>query len=306
VGTTTYVLSRHLEPVPFGVPGELYLGGASVARGYCRRPDMTAERFVPDPFSAEPGARMYRTGDMARLLPDGILDFIGRRDHQVKIRGFRVELGEIETVLADAPGVREVAVLARSGSAGASGAGSSAAPADAAVDAVTRNPLVGYVVMDEGVEADVDRLREHLRRQLPGYMVPHRILVLDEMPRTTSGKLDRRALPEPGVQEAPVVKVESGPRTATEQRLVPIWCEILSRDRISIYDSFFELGGHSLMAAQLRSRLRSRLGVDLDLRRLFDEPTIAGLARIIDESGGVQEVSEGPGLIADAFDEEVI
>ncbi|MFL5384951.1 MAG: amino acid adenylation domain-containing protein [Longimicrobiaceae bacterium] len=256
-----YVLDACGEPVPAGAPGELHVGGAGVARGYLGRAALTAERFVPDPFGGEPGARMYRTGDRACWRADGELEFLGRIDAQVKVRGVRVEPGEVEAALRALPGVREAAVAVR-------GEGAAAR-------------LVAWVVG----EGDPSALAGALRAVLPEAMVPSLIAVVDALPRTASGKLDRRALPDP--QPAPAaVYVE--PRTATERALAEVWRDVLGVERIGVEDSFFAAGGHSLLAMQVASRVRAALGVDLPVRALFDHPRLADLAAWIDGEGDAE------------------
>ncbi|MET0397551.1 MAG: amino acid adenylation domain-containing protein, partial [Longimicrobiaceae bacterium] len=249
--TRAHVLDARLAPVPAGVPGELYLAGDGTARGYAGRPDLTAERFLPDPFGP-PGSRMYRVMDRVRWTADGELDYLGRTDAQVKVRGFRIELGEIESALLRHPDVRTAAVVVRE-------------------DAPGERRLAAYVVG----EAEADALREHLRGSLPEYMVPAAVVVLDELPLTPSGKLDRRALPAP---EYAAVERYVAPRTPTEEVLAGTWAEILRLERVGVGDSFFALGGHSLLAIRVVSRLREALGVELPLRVLFEAPTVAELA----------------------------
>ncbi|HEX3131701.1 MAG TPA: amino acid adenylation domain-containing protein, partial [Thermoanaerobaculia bacterium] len=259
-GRTSWVLDLFGNPAPTGVTGELCLGGPMLARGYQGRPDLTAERFVPDPFSETPGARLYRTGDLARWTPAGHLEFAGRADHQVKIRGFRIELGEIEAALSRLPGVREAVVLASDGR------------------------LTGYVVST----LSPTELRTALARELPDYMVPSAWVVLDAMPLTPNGKTDRRALAR---MEAETQAAEmAAPRTPVEDLVAGIWADLLGLDRVGIHDNFFELGGHSLLAMRVLSRLREAFGADLPLRRLFEAPTVATLAREIEaaRSLGVQ------------------
>ncbi|HYH80510.1 MAG TPA: amino acid adenylation domain-containing protein, partial [Longimicrobium sp.] len=256
--TRVYVLDRYLSPVPVGVPGELYIGGAGVARGYLGRPGLSAEKFVPDPFAAEPGARLYRTGDLARWRRDGTLDFLGRNDHQVKVRGFRIELGEIEAALRQAPGVGDCAVAARE-------------------DETGDQRLVAYVVG----EAEAAALREHLRRSLPEYMVPSAFVFLDALPLTPNGKLDRKALPAPEL--APAEDRYVAPRTPVEEVLAEIWAEMLRLERVGVEESFFELGGHSLLATRVVSRVRELFGVELPLRALFEHRTVAELAGRVEE-----------------------
>ncbi len=251
--TQAYVLAGGLEPVPVGVPGELCLGGAGLARGYLHRPDLTAERFVPDPLSAEPGARMYRTGDLVRWTATGELDLLGRIDHQVKIRGFRIELGEIEAALVSLPGIRAAVVTVREDT-----------PGD--------RRLVAYLVGDAAAE----EVRRSLRELLPDYMVPAILVVLDVLPLTPHGKVDRKALPAPE-QQRPTA-TSAAPRTPVEEALAGIWAELLCLPAVGIHDDFFALGGHSLLAAQVTSRIRRTFEVDIPLRRLFELRTIADLA----------------------------
>jgi acyl carrier protein len=258
--TRTYILDRSLSPVPIGVPGELYIGGAGLARGYLNRPELTAEKFVPDPFSQMEGERLYRTGDLCRYLPDGNIEFLGRLDHQVKIRGFRIELGEIESVLLDHSSVREAVVVARE-------------------DGSDQKRLVAYVAGDEGA-IDIPVLREHLRSKLPEYMVPSAFMVLESLPLSSNGKIDRKALPAPDASS--IIGSQSGeysaPRTPVEEALCEIWREVLHREQVGIHDNFFELGGHSLLATQVISRIRKTFDVELPLRALFEHPTVAALA----------------------------
>jgi len=260
--TQIYVLDRHEEPAPVGVPGELCIGGANVSRGYLNRPELTAERFIPDPFSRDPGARIYCTGDLARYQSDGAIDFLGRIDSQVKIRGFRVELGEIETTLATHSQVREAVVVVR----------------DEADDRV----LVAYIVTGpERPEGLVRDLRGFLKTKLPDYMVPANFVFLDGLPLTPSGKINRRALPAPKLRARQNENLFVPPRTETEATLAAIWSTVLRRERIGIEDNFFELGGHSLLATQLISRVRTTFRVELPLRYLFESPTVAQLASVL-------------------------
>ncbi|WP_233601565.1 non-ribosomal peptide synthetase [Corallococcus sp. AB038B] len=268
-----FVLDPYGQPVPMGVRGELHIGGVGVARGYAGRPGLTAERFVPDAFSGEVGARLYRTGDVVRWRADGQLDFVGRIDSQVKVRGFRIELGEVETALARQPGVSEAVVLVRG-------------------DGADKR-LVGYVVAKEGHALDVDTLRTGLRQGMPEYMVPGALMVLDALPLNANGKVDRRALPEPEAARGGDAYV--APRTVTEAKLASIWAEVLRLERVGVKDNFFALGGHSLLATQVVSRIRTSLGVEMPLRLLFEAPTVDALAQRIEQLGrsGVPSLSAG-------------
>ncbi|HYW08913.1 MAG TPA: amino acid adenylation domain-containing protein, partial [Longimicrobium sp.] len=267
--TRVYVLDEAGEPAPVGVVGELYIGGAGVARGYQNRAGMTAERFVADPFGGEAGARLYRTGDLVRWLADGRLEFLGRNDAQVKVRGYRVELGEIEARLLDHADVREAVVVAREDS-----------PGD--------RRLVAYYV-GAGGAVEVDALRMHLGGRLPEYMVPAAYVHLDALPLTPNGKLDRRALPAPG-GDAYARHAFEAPAGDTERALAEIWAELLGVDRVGRWDDFFELGGHSLLAVQVTSRIRQRLAVEAALGDVFERPVLADFARGL-ESAARAELS---------------
>ena len=256
-----YVLDRQMELVPAGVAGELYVGGEGLARDYLRRPELTAEKFVPHPYGSAPGARLYRTGDQVRWLPDGNLEFLGRMDQQVKIRGFRVELGEIEASLNRHEGVREAVVVARAGESG------------------TRR-LVAYVVF-EAEEVSSTELRSYLQQRLPDYMVPSQFVSLTELPLTVNGKVDRRALPDPDIDRATVTEEFCGPRTPAEEMLASIWSEVFRLSKVGIHDSFFELGGESILAIKLISRIDKDFDIELPVRALFEQPTIAELATLI-------------------------
>ncbi|MFP2912261.1 amino acid adenylation domain-containing protein, partial [Pyxidicoccus sp. 3LFB2] len=253
-----FILDSSLEPVPVGVPGELYIGGRGLARGYLGRQELTAERFIPHPFSTTPGARLYKTGDRARFCADGQIDYLGRTDFQVKLRGFRIELGEIEAVLEQQPGIRQSLVLAREDRAG-------------------DKRLVAYVVPVTGQTVDIAALRQGLKAKLPEYMVPSAFVTLEALPLTSNGKVDRKALPAPDASASAASTYEA-PRTPTEQRLAALWTEVLGVERVGVADSFFELGGHSLLATQLVSRIRSTFQVELPLRALFEAPTLSALA----------------------------
>jgi len=239
------------------VAGELYIGGAGVGRGYLNRPEMTAERFVADPFANEPNARMYKTGDLARTLPDGDIEFLGRNDFQVKIRGLRIELGEIEARLAEHDKVREAVVLARQDDGG-------------------DKRLVAYVTLDGNAGLDAQALREHLLQRLPEHMVPAAYVQLDTLPLNPNGKLDRQALPAPGAQ-AYAQRGYEPPVGDVETTLAQIWADVLKLDRVGRHDHFFELGGHSLLAVSVIERMRQG-GLSADVGALFVAPTLAAFA----------------------------
>ncbi|HKG20831.1 MAG TPA: amino acid adenylation domain-containing protein, partial [Blastocatellia bacterium] len=265
--TRVYLLDAFMQPCPAGVPGELYIGGAGLARGYHGRPDLTASSFVPDLFGDEPGGRLYKTGDRARYLPDGELEFLGRADQQVKVRGFRIEPGEVEAGLALHPLVREAVVLTRDDPGGGL-------------------HLVGYVVVsgrDENLDSKA--LREFLKESLPDYMLPSRIITLAELPLTSSGKIDRRTLSELSGPGAEAERAITLPRNPVEEILLDIWREVLGLENIGVEDNFFELGGHSLLAMRLISKVRGAFQTEIRLRSLFDSPTIGALAREISELG---------------------
>ena len=264
----TYLLDARLQPAPVGVAGELYVGGSGVARGYLNRPGLTAERFVPDPFSREPGARLYRTGDRARHLTSGEIDFLGRVDQQVKVHGFRIELGEIEARLRAHDSVREAVVVAR---------------ADAADDP----RLVAYFVPAQSPAPAAATLRQFLRLALPEYMVPGAFVELEALPLTRHGKVDRQALPAP---EAARAASESyvAPRNELEEKIARIWAEVLGVERVGVDDNFFDLGGHSLLVVQVHSRLREAFGVEVSIVELFKNPTVGSLAQFFAEGQGEQ------------------
>jgi amino acid adenylation domain-containing protein len=256
--TQAYLLDRYLEPVPIGVLGDLYLGGKGLARGYYGRPDLTAEKFIPNPFAQEPGARLYKTGDVARYLPDGTIQYLGRIDHQVKIRGYRIELGEIEATLGQLPGIKEAVAVVREDQPGA-------------------KRLVAYVVPAAESLSPGD-LRQCLKQTLPEYMVPAHFVVMDALPLTPNGKVNRRALPIPDTSQSQVETDFVAPRSPYEDAVAEIWRDSLGLGQIGILDNFFDLGGHSLLAAKIVSRLKTTFAVDIPLRAFFDSPTIAGVS----------------------------
>jgi amino acid adenylation domain-containing protein len=272
----TYLLDRRRQPVPIGVAGEIYVSGAGVARGYLKLPGLTAERFLPDPFSADPNARMYKTGDLGRWRPDGTLEYLGRNDEQVKIRGYRIELGEIESQLVRHSGVKEAVVLARE-------------------DEPGEKRLVGYVIAEEGTDSpSAETLREHLKGLLPEYMVPTAFVVLDRLPLTANGKLDRRALPAPELSSYASREYES-PQGEVEEILAGFWESLLRVERVGRQDNFFELGGHSLLIVQLMERLR-RVGLTATVRTVFESATMADLARALTR-GTLREVDAPPNRV---------
>ncbi len=261
--TAVYVLDESLEPVPVGVPGELYISGEGVARGYHNRPELTAERFLPDPFSKRRGARMYKTGDKVRYLPDGNLEFLGRIDFQVKIRGFRIELGEIEARLMEQKDVEEAIVLAREDT-----------PGD--------KRLVGYIVAADGRSVDVQAVRDVLKTELPEYMIPAAIVVMDSFPLSANGKVNRKAFPPPDISSFGDSQAYVAPKTPEEELIAGIWADVLNAEKVGRHSNFFDLGGHSLLATQVVSRLRDAFEVDLQLRDLFETPTVEQVALAID------------------------
>ena len=254
--TEIYILDEYLAPAPIGVAGEIHIGGDGLARGYLNLPELTAEKFIYHCFGEGPARRLYKTGDHARYLADGNIEFLGRSDNQVKLRGYRIEMGEIEAVLSQYPGIREAVAMVRE-------------------DVAGDKRLVGYVVEREEVSRDAIELRTYLKEKLPDYMVPSAIVFIGVIPLTPNGKIDRRALPVPeGIQRSEWV----APRTLVEAKIAKIWTEVLRLDRVSIHDNFFELGGHSLLATQVVSRIRACFSSEIPLRTLFEAPTIEGLA----------------------------
>ena len=289
--TQIYLLDAALHPVPVGAPGEIFIGGAGVARGYLHRPELTAEKFLADPFANRSGARMYRTGDIGRYYPDGNIEYLGRADHQVKIRGYRIELGEIETALAAHPAVRECVAAARK----------SAEPSDTQ----KFNPqnlksdvqLLAYFVPRAGILPSTIELRDFLREKLPEFMLPSMFLPVAALPLTPNGKVDRRGLPQVDGNAGRVTHDFAAPRNELEEVVAQVWREVLDIERFGVFEDFFDLGGHSLLAARVAARLRRTFGVELPLRRLFEAPTVAGLAREIDALRSGRRGVALPGIV---------
>ena len=275
--TQIYILDSNLQPVPIGIPGELHIGGAGLAKGYLNRPELTEEKFISNPFDNSKvngqNSKLYKTGDLARYLPDGNIKYLGRIDNQVKIRGFRIELGEIEAVLSQCSDVQTTAAIVREDT-----------PGD--------QRLVAYVVLTPNSQATSGELRQFLSNQLPAYLVPNTFVVLDSLPLTPNGKCDRRSLPAPETQELSDHYI--APQSPTEEILAQIWAQVLKIERVGKEDNFFELGGHSLLATQVMSRLRETFQVELPLRSLFTAPTIAALALEIEQS---QQVISAPSIL---------
>ncbi len=281
--TELYILDGDMQPVPIGVPGELYIGGAGVVRGYLGRPELTAQRFVPDPFRGTPGARLYRTGDLARYRSDGNVEFLGRLDHQVKIRGYRIELGEIESLLLRHPAVREAVVIARED-----------VPGDQRLVAYVVPRAAGGESGGAGSQAgapggvDTTALRATLKEQLPDYMVPSHVVVLESLPLTPNAKIDRRALPAPDEAVAAGAGRHDGGRPAApgpgpgndvERTIAAVWQGVLNVPQVGVNDNFFDLGGHSLLMVQVQQKLRAALQRDLSITDLFRFPTVRSLTQ---------------------------
>src|SRR5438270_4863844 len=257
--TQVYLLDAQLQPVPVGIPGELYIGGDGLARGYLHRPELTAERFIPHPWSAEPGARLYKTGDLARYRADGSLEFLGRLDQQVKLRGYRIELGEVEALLSQHPAVRECLMLVREAESG-------------------DKRLVAYVLPEQAEQKpSQEELRNFLQAQLPEYMVPTAFVGVEAWPLTPNGKIDRRALPAPERMRPQQERAFEEPMTAAERLLADIWSQLLGLDKVGIHDNFFELGGDSILGLRLIARA-NEMGLRFTLKQLFQYQTIAQLA----------------------------
>ncbi|WP_439566354.1 non-ribosomal peptide synthetase, partial [Gloeocapsopsis crepidinum] len=257
--TQIYIVDRYLQPVPIGVPGELHIGGVGLARGYWQRPDLTAEKFIPNPFSTEPGDYLYKTGDLARYLPDGNIEYLGRIDDQVKIRGFRIELGEIAAQLNQHPPVQQAIAIARQGD------------------------IVAYVASQTHETLTSKELRHFLQEKLPQYMLPSAFVILPEFPLTPNGKLDRKVLPAPEVRRSDL-ETYVVPQTDWEKAIAQVWRKVLNLEQISIDDNFFELGGHSLLLAQVHSQLREMITVDFSILDMFRYPTIRLLAEYLNQT----------------------
>ncbi|AFW93812.1 nonribosomal peptide synthetase anabaenopeptin synthetase AptA2 [Anabaena sp. 90] len=272
-----YILDHNLQPVPIGVPGELYIGGDGLARGYLNRPELTKEKFISNPFKKTEGSRLYKTGDLARYLPDGNIEFLGRVDNQVKIRGFRIELDEIEKLLIQHPDVKQAAVIARE-------------------DIPGDKRLLAYVVLNQKPEAIVTTLKNLLQENLPQYMIPGVFVVLDSLPLTPNGKVDRQNLPvcdrtRPDLEESFVA-----PRNPIEEKLAAIWADLLGYEQIGVNDNFFNLGGHSLIVAQILSRVRDSFQVELSFANIFANPTVAGLASVIQQHELLEQKLQSPAI----------
>ncbi|MEQ1845365.1 MAG: non-ribosomal peptide synthetase, partial [Nitrospira sp.] len=261
--TQVYLLDKRLEPVPVGVPGELYIGGVGVSRGYWNRPDLTAAAFIPDPYGPKPGGRLYRTGDVARHDSDGVLEFMGRVDHQVKIRGHRIEMEEIEGALCELEVVQNAVVTVRE-------------------RAGEDKRLVGYIIPRIGSQPTSATLRAALSAHLPDHMIPTTFVLLERFPLTPNGKVDRRALPDIGQVPALMEAAHASPASPTEEHIIQIWKEVLAIDQLTVTDNFFDLGGHSLLAIQVVSRLNEVFKKEFSVAALFESPTIAKLATLID------------------------
>ena len=270
--TRIYILDRYMQPTPIGVPGELCIGGTGVARGYLNRSELTEEKFIADPFSQEPGARIYRTGDRARYLADGNIELLGRIDHQVKVRGFRIELGEIEAVLREHPALRDAVVLARE-------------------DVPGDKRLVGYVVAAD-TPPTTGELRSFLQQKLPDYMVPGVFVFLEALPLTPNGKVDRRALPVPDMARPELESVFVAPESGVEKTLAEIWRAVLGLERVGIHDNFFDLGGHSLLLAKVHSQFQAAFGREVAMIDLFRYPTISALAKYLNNAPGEDSLKE--------------
>lgn len=292
-----YLLNGNMRSVPVGVPGELFLGGPGLTRGYLNRPALAAEKLVPNPFGDEPGSRLYRTGDLARYLPDGNIEFLGRADHQVKIRGYRIELGEIEAVLSRHSAVKECVVVVRDSSL----VGENKLSQD--------KRLVAYLVSEQEELPKITELRKFIIEELPEFMVPSAFVFLDSLPVTPSGKVDRKALPEPDRARPDLEETFVAPRNPVEKVLTGIWAEVLDIEKVGIHDNFFDLGGHSILVTQLVTRIRDALQVELPLRTIFEIPTVSALTQVLvkdqEKSSKIKKTAELLVNLANLSDVEV-
>jgi hypothetical protein len=283
-----YILDECLQPMPIGIPGEIYIGGAGVARGYLNRPELTAERFVRDPFDVQGQGRLYKTGDRGRWRADGVIEFLGRADNQVKIRGYRIELEEIETQLARHEQVREAVVAVRA-------------------DPPGEKRLIAYVTLKHEVSAR--QLVDFLRQRLPDFMLPSMFVTLDSLPLTPSGKVDRKALVPPEGASHVAAEAYVAPRTAAESVIAEIWCSLLGANAVGVHDNFFEIGGHSLLLVRFAARVRDVFQISLTLKQIFDHPTVAGvveeLARVCGDRIVVDETATVYLSVAGLSDDEV-
>jgi acyl carrier protein len=284
------LLDRYLNSAPLGVPGELYIGGDGLARGYLNSPSLTAEKFIPNPFSNEPGTRLYKTGDLARYLPDGNIEFLGRMDDQVKIRGFRIEPGEIETALRKYAYIQDVTVINHE-------------------DETGHKRLVAYVTPKAKDFPTVSELRHFLQQKLPDYMIPSAFVFLEALPLNPNGKVDRRALPAPDSTRPNLNQDFTPPENDVEKVLAGIWEEVLDLKQVGLFDNFFELGGHSLLATQIISRINALFEIDTPLRTLFEAPTITELAKaLLEPADSRQHIEQTAQLIlelSELSDEEI-
>jgi amino acid adenylation domain-containing protein len=288
--TQLYVLDQYLQPVPKGVIGELYIGGAGLARGYLNQPELTAQKFIPHPFSDEPEARLYKTGDQVRFRGDGSLEFLGRLDDQIKLRGFRIELGEIETLLNLHPTVKDAVVTVRE-------------------DVAGDQRLIAYLVIQPESSLSVEDLRRFLQQKLPDYMIPSAFIPLQTFPLTANGKVDRRALPAPDKINADIEQFFVAPRNSLEAQMADIWSQVLRLEKVGIHHNFFTLGGHSLLVTQLISRMRDTLGVELLIQDVFANPTVAELCVIVTQKLAEQvddeSLARSLAELADLSDEDI-
>jgi acyl-CoA synthetase (AMP-forming)/AMP-acid ligase II/acyl carrier protein len=256
--TQLYILDQRLMPVPIGAPGELYIGGDCLARGYLNQPELTAEKFIADPFSSEPARKLYKTGDLVRYLPGGEIVFMGRLDNQVKLRGFRIELGEIENAIRQYHGIQQVFIMVRD-------------------DRPGDKRLVAYIIPASGTILEVDKLRSFLREKIPAHLIPSAFVMIDTFPLTVNGKIDWKALPAPD-QGTLGDRELVAPRNTAEQILCQIWMSVLGRDRLSVEDNFFDIGGNSLLAIQVMARIRKEFEIVVPVTKIFEYPSLSDLA----------------------------